>query len=224
MTDHTTPAGANRRGFLAGGLTAAAGVVLLPGTGTAAPKDEALPNLYPNWNAKQFQGILEHEAAHVTAISDLITALGGTPRPKPTFKGLRVPNVRTFGTVSLALENTGVGAYNGAAPVIFSRQVLAAAASIALIEARHAGFLNVLFNGNTTDNVLGVEQIVERALTIQEVVDLASPFVESLNGGPDLTFSATPSRTNDIAILNFALALEFLESEFYNINVPRFFA
>ena len=28
---------------------------------------------------------------------------------------------------------------------------------------------------------------------------------------------------NDIAILNFALALELLELDFYNINVPKFF-
>ena len=71
-------------------------------------------------------------------------ALGGAARPKPTFVNLVQPNLLAFAKTSQALENTGVGAYLGAAPIIFNKGYLAAAGSILTIEARHAGYLNVL--------------------------------------------------------------------------------
>ena len=207
---------------LAAGAAVGAGWTGFGGSQAAAQGGggNALPNLYPNLNAREFRAIQAHENAHVAAV---VAALGAAARPKPTFKNLLQPNIRAFGTVSQALENTGVGAYLGAVPIVFSKSILASAASIALIEARHAGYLNVLFNGIATNSVFGNEQIVEGPLTIQQVVNLASPFLASLNNGPPLTFNLTPSRNNDIAILNFALALEYLEAEFYNINVPLFF-
>ena len=215
----------DRRSFVRGGIAAAAvatGAAMIPGRATAANAD-TLPNLYPNWNALLFQAIQDDEIKHVDGIKAIITQLGGTPRPSPTFKNLLQPTLVAFGTVSKALENTGVGAYLGAAPIILQPSILAAAGSIATIEARHAGYLNVLFNLDTTTNVFGQAQEFERALTIQEVVDSASPFIAGLNGGPALTFSTTKSRVNDIAILNFALALEYLERDFYNLNVPKYY-
>ena len=170
--------------------------------------------------ARAFHDIRRHEIAHVIA---LLSVLGANARPKPTFMNLPQPNLRKFLLVSQALENTGVGAYLGALPSVNSKAVISAAGSVALIEARHAGWLNSLVNAHITTNLYGQEQNFERPFTIAQVVNSASPFVASLNGGPPLTFNATPSDSNDIAILNFALALEFLEAEFYNTNVPKFF-
>ena len=166
---------------------------------------------------RHFQDIQRHENDHVDF---LLTALGGAARPKPTFQNLEQRNYRMFVKVSQALENTGVGAYLGAAKFIFNREVLAAAGSIALIEGRHAGWLNSLVNDPITTNVFGQEQSFETPLTADEVVAQAAPFVASLNDGPLLTYSTTPSDATDVEILNFALALEYLEAEFYNLNVP----
>ena len=216
----------DRRNFLQLGVlgaAAAAGTGLLTQTATAQLGGNAVPDLYPALNGRQFRAIQDHENQHVEAVIKAISDGGGTPRPKPNFKNLIMPNPRMFVTVSQAFENTGTGAYRAAAPIILSRQYLAAAASIALIEARHSGYLNVLLNGITTDDVTGTEQVFEMPLTIEQVTANAMPFIENLNGGPPMTFNMTPSRANDLAILNFALVLEYLERDFYNINVPRFF-
>ena len=166
---------------------------------------------------RHFRDIQRHENDHVDF---LVAALGASARPKPTFQNLAQPDLYAFFEVSQALENTGCGAYLGAAPFILNRAFLAAAGSIALIEGRHAGWVNTLVNDPITVNVFGQEQSFETPLTPDQVVSLAGPFVASLNGGPPLAYSETPSAANDVAILNFALALEYLEAEFYNINVP----
>ncbi|WP_165223046.1 ferritin-like domain-containing protein [Aquisphaera insulae] len=212
-----------RRSLLRRGAAAAAAVVAAhagrEALGQVGGNPNYLPSLYRGENSREFQAIRIHENAHVAF---LVNALGAYARPKPTFVNLVQPNLLAFAQTSKALENTGVGAYLGAAPVIFSRDYLAAAGSIMTIEARHAGYLDVLLNEIMTTNVYGDEQSFEAALTVEQVVELAGPFIANLNGGPPLSFSSTPSPANDIAILNFALALEYLEAEFYNVNVPRF--
>jgi hypothetical protein len=223
MTDPktTASAGTDRRSFVKVGATMVAAATGLIATGsTAEAGPTTIPNLFPKFNSRAFKGIQDDENAHVAF---LVNALGAAARPKPNFKNLVQPDLRSFVTVSSALENTGCGAYTGAAPIIFSRAYLAAAASIALIEGRHTGYLNSLLNNISTINVFGVEEDFEQALTQQQVINLAGPFIQDLNGGPALAFNTTPSRTNDIAILNFALVLEYLEAEFYNLNVPKFF-
>ena len=174
------------------------------------------PDLYPGQNARTFRSIQRHENDHVAFLAQVL----GTAAPRPQFVGLNMPNVRTFELVSRALENTGVGAYTGAAPLISSDDVLTQAGRIATIESRHAGFLNTLLNFPYSNF-----QAFETPLSPTEVATQVAAFLADPRQIFTLAsaISTTPSSANDINILRFAFALELLEAEFYNINVPRFF-
>lgn len=91
----------------------------------------------------------EQEADHVRAIVKTIEALGGKPVAKPAFT-IPASNQSSFLALASVLENTGVSAYNGAAPSIQSKQVLAAAGSIVQIEARHAAAIDLLIEQSPT--------------------------------------------------------------------------
>ena len=148
-----------------------------------------------------FRSILLHENAHVVFLAQ---TLGASARPKPTFQNLKQTSMTSFIDLATAFENTGAGAYLNAAPAIFDKGNRYAAASIALVEGRHAGFLNVATSMPITKNDASFEQ----ALGPAAVMSAVAPYIKSLNGGPPLTYSATASPTNDVAIFNFALALE----------------
>jgi hypothetical protein len=66
-----------------------------------------------------------------------------------------------------------VSAYNGAAPMIASAEVLGAAGSIVQVEARHAAAIRSLNGVDITDGGF------DKTLTMQEVLDAVEPFVKS---------------------------------------------
>ena len=89
--------------------------------------------------------IAGHEAAHVQALRNTIKSLGGKPVAKPTFDFKHTTRQRsTFLQTAYVLENTGVHAYLGQAGNLKSKALLAAAASIVTIEARHASAVATL--------------------------------------------------------------------------------
>jgi len=181
-------------------------------TTKTAPVGLALPALSDTKAA--FTEIMNDETAHVTFLQGALHKAGVPVRPKPTFKGLVQADIDSFAKLSQVFENVGVGAYLMAAPAITTKAYLAAAGSILTIEARHAGFLDVLLGKPVSDNGAFDKPIMQA-----DIVKDVSPFIASLNGGQD----PSASLKNDADILNFALLLEYLEAEFYTSNVPTLF-
>lgn len=114
----------------------------------------------------------EHEKEHVEVLTQTITDLGFAPVEGGDFDfGDAFDDVEAFLETAQALENTGVSAYLGAAPSITDPTVLAAAASIATVEGRHAGYLNLL-NGESP-----FPDTFDEALTRDEVLAIAGDFI-----------------------------------------------
>lgn len=75
------------------------------------------------------------------------------------------------------VENVGVGAYLGAAPLITDPVLLVAAGSILTVEARHQSILNVLNGAAAIPNAFDI------ALTPSEVLAIAGGFVSGCDVG-----------------------------------------
>jgi hypothetical protein len=86
--------------------------------------------------------LADDETQHVAALTASIKQLGGKPVAEPKFD---FPYTDTAGFLKLAqtFEDTGVSAYNGAGPLIKSKEVLGAAGSIVQVEARHAAAIRL---------------------------------------------------------------------------------
>jgi rubrerythrin len=83
--------------------------------------------------------VAAHEAAHVKFLKG---ALGSKAVAKPTFDFKDTTSDQTkFEATATVLEDTGVQAYLGQAGNIKSKKILAAAASILPVEARHAAWI-----------------------------------------------------------------------------------
>lgn len=86
-----------------------------------------------------------HEAEHEQAIIELIGKLGGEPAPAPDLVDERtLRSQASFLRDLQLLEDTGVGAYNAAGPLVRNPDVLAVAGSIVQVEARHAATIRLL--------------------------------------------------------------------------------
>ena len=86
--------------------------------------------------------LAEDEKQHVEALTATIKKLGGKPVAEPKFD-FPYNSTAEFLKLAQTFEDTGVSAYNGAGPMIKSKEVLGAAGSIVQVEARHAAAIRL---------------------------------------------------------------------------------
>jgi len=115
----------------------------------------------------------DNENEHVDALTATIKDLGGKPVPAPGVDfGKAFASEDSFLETAQTFEDLGVGAYNGAGPMIESPDVLAAAGSIVQIEGRHAGVIR-LVRGEPIE-----ETPFDKGLTMDDVLAAAKPFIK----------------------------------------------
>jgi rubrerythrin len=84
----------------------------------------------------------DQEIEHVDALRGTISDAGGKPNARPRLDfGTSLSSEAAFLKLANTLEDTGVSAYNGAAPQFESEDFVAAFASLAQIEGRHAALV-----------------------------------------------------------------------------------
>jgi len=117
--------------------------------------------------------IRDNETEHVDALKAAIKGAGGKPVKAPGVDfGGAFKTETAFLKLAETLEDTGVSAYNGAAPAIESTDVLAAAGSIVQIEARHAALIRLQRGQSPAPDAF------DKALEMQAVLDAVKPFVK----------------------------------------------
>jgi hypothetical protein len=116
----------------------------------------------------------DNEDEHVDALTATIKDLGGKPVKAPGVDfGGAFANEKAFLKTSQTFEDLGVSAYNGAAPDIESKEVLAAAGSIVQVEARHAAAVRFMRGEDITPGAF------DEALSMDKVLAAAKPFIKS---------------------------------------------
>lgn len=119
-----------------------------------------------------FESFGAHEAAHVDALTNALSAAGADP--VAALESYNFPAFSNRGDIlnfARTAEELGVGAYQGAAPAIQNRDYLAAAGSIVQVEARHAAIVRLLIGADP------VPAAVTASLTVDQVLQTVNPIL-----------------------------------------------
>jgi hypothetical protein len=132
---------------------------------------------------------------------------------------LTMPTRQDFLETAAGFENTGSGLYHGALRNITrTKEYFPTAAGLAAVESRHAAWLNSVLGDALVPNFVPVEAPIDQSIVLSRVAQFVTD--------PRATFPSFSikevSDSNNFFILDFVLFLEYIESTFYAINVPRF--
>ncbi|MGI8440761.1 MAG: ferritin-like domain-containing protein [Thermoleophilaceae bacterium] len=117
--------------------------------------------------------IAGNEREHVNFLIGAVKTLGGKPAKEPEVS-FPFSGEEAFLELAQTFEDTGVTAYNGAAPLIESKAVLNNAGRIVQVEGRHAGAIRFVRGRNPAEAAL------DGTLEFQEVVETVKPFLRTL--------------------------------------------
>jgi rubrerythrin len=117
--------------------------------------------------------IRDNETEHVDALTAAVKQLGGKPAAVPGVDfGGAFGSKDTFLKLAQTFEDTGVSAYNGAAPQITSQQILGAAGSIVQVEARHSALIRLQRDQTPAPYAF------DKSLKTDEVLAAVKPFIK----------------------------------------------
>jgi hypothetical protein len=142
-------------------------------------------------------------------------------RQPPNFNMQRLvqPTLQDFLETAAVFENTGTGLYHGALlNVTQTQKYFPTAAGLASVESRHAAWLNSLLGRSLVPDFAPVDSPISQSVTLS----LLAEFVTD----PRSTFpsfdTTVATDANNFFVLDFILFPEYIESTFYQVNVPRF--
>jgi ferritin-like protein len=215
----------SRRSFLTRAAGVSALVVPTLTLITSRKAHAAGPRKLTGLSAELINEIMSDEDQHVPIIQNLLddpdNPLPVPIRQPPNFnmKRLVQPNLQAFLETASVFENTGSGLYHGALLNIQQTQeYFPTAAGLASVESRHAAWLNTLLNEPLVPDFAPVEAPIPQTIVLSRVAEFVTD--------PRSTFpsfdTTVATDANGFFVLDFILFLEYIESTFYDVNVPLF--
>ena len=220
----SVPPAPSRRSFLLDSMTAAA--VVVPGALMAStPCLGSSPKRLTGLAATLIHEIKNDEDQHVPILMNLLND-PDNPLPVPirrppnfNMKRLIQPNLTAFLETAAGFENTGSGFYGGALlNITQTPEYFPTAVGLCTVESRHASWLNSQLGEALVPDFAPVEAPIAQGIVLSRVAEFVTD--------PRSTFpsfdTTVVTDANNFFILDFLLFLEYIESTFYNLNVPRF--